>query len=322
MADIDQEKIYFPEEISDEPFPNQEQQIIAQNQGVSGEVIRPKPLRDNPIPRKIIAHETIGSALNTKSRKILAEFQFTESGALQIGKYENGVSGDIRITPSGIVARDSAGNITFALDGETGNAVFKGEIQSGSLVTGEIVMGPDGRLVIGDESGATILDAIGLVSQNNFTSAVDTFAGDISFTSTTYADITGLQLDLVVKRPTVYLFLITIQVANEQTNAANDMSGRVMINLKLHSSDVTYAEPTLVIDTSFDVSDQSRENVIRKTYTLAVIKMLDKEDSIDYQLQNYPVTMPIRVSYKLNTSPTNLTSHIYDCHLIGIALGS
>lgn len=133
MAD---EKVYTPQVVEDMPFPQDGETELATTQSTSNNTYSPKEIKDTPIPRKVIAHETIASSLNTKSRKILQEYQFTEHGAIQIGKYENGVSGDIRITPSGITARDTAGNTTVGIDGETGDSTFKGVVQAGSFIAG------------------------------------------------------------------------------------------------------------------------------------------------------------------------------------------
>ena len=92
----------------------------------------------------------IGSSLNTRSRKILAEFEFTQSGALQIGKYTEGVTGDIRISPNGIVGRDSSGLTTFAIDATTGDVVFKGSVQAGSVITGVLYVGNNSIVIDGD----------------------------------------------------------------------------------------------------------------------------------------------------------------------------
>ena len=141
----DKIKIYEPTVIEDTPFPGEELESEATKES-SGGIYSPTEIKDTPLPRKIIAHETIGAALNTKSRKILAEFEFTEHGAIQIGKYTNGVSGDLRFTPNGLTARDKAGITTFAIDGETGDAVFKGTIQAGSVIAAEV----DASLIVAD----------------------------------------------------------------------------------------------------------------------------------------------------------------------------
>lgn len=148
MAD----KIYEPETISDNPFPTEGESIGG---GVtSSDINTPTTIKESGFPKRKVAHELLSSALNTVSRKILAEFEFTESGAIQIGKYTNGVLGDIRITPNGITARDLAGLITFAIDGETGNAVFKGEIQAGSVFSEGTIEG--GTIIGGIIDGGSI----------------------------------------------------------------------------------------------------------------------------------------------------------------------
>lgn len=151
---MEDNKVYYPEVIQDTPFPNDE--VAIDNPGAEGgDTISPAVTKDQAFPVKRIAQETISQSLNTKSRKILAEFQFTEMGAIQVGKYENGVSGDTRLSPNGILARNKSGDTTFGLDATTGDATFKGEIKSGSLVTGLVVVG-DEALVL-DGASRTII---------------------------------------------------------------------------------------------------------------------------------------------------------------------
>lgn len=159
------EKIYYPSEITDDPLPDQTQEsVFSSSQEGNNQVISQQFIQDQPLPIKHIAHETIGSSLNTKSKKILAAFTFSPSGALQIGEYENGLSGDIRISPNGIVARDLAGNITFALDGDTGDATFKGTILAGSLIADGIIEG--GSININDKFIVDSLGNISIVNQD------------------------------------------------------------------------------------------------------------------------------------------------------------
>lgn len=145
------EKVYTPDTISDNPLPGQvEGAEYGSSQSTSGDELSQNKITENRFPSKKIAVELIGSALNTKSKKILAEFEFTDMGAISIGKYVPGVSGDIRQTPNGIVARDSAGVTTFALDGTTGSAVFSGTIQAGSIISGRVVVGNNSWVIDGD----------------------------------------------------------------------------------------------------------------------------------------------------------------------------
>lgn len=104
-----------------------------------------------PLPFKDFATELLSSTLNTKSRQILGNFTFGQLGAIQIGNYELNATGDIRITPSGITARNSAGATTFALDGATGDASFLGTISAGALIASDrIYLGADGIYIKDD----------------------------------------------------------------------------------------------------------------------------------------------------------------------------
>ena len=147
MSDV---KTLYPEVIEEQPFPQEGEAEVSPSQKTTT-TLTPTTIKDKGFPTKRIAVELIGSALNTKSRKILAEFALTETGALQIGKYVNGVSGDIRITPTGIVMRDSAGITTVAQYAEDGSAVFKGTIQAGSIIS-------SGTLIAGDDT--VIIDSV------------------------------------------------------------------------------------------------------------------------------------------------------------------
>lgn len=148
------DKVYSPEVIPDQMLPGQEgpvSMIVDQPGNQTTQTYGQAVMDDTLLPTKKIATELISSALNTRSKKILQEFQFTRSGAIQIGEYTQGVNGDIRISPSGLVARNSLGDTTIAIDGETGDAVFAGTIQAGALISGAVAVG-DGDILI---DGAT-----------------------------------------------------------------------------------------------------------------------------------------------------------------------
>src|SRR3990167_10241317 len=146
---FDDLRTYESEVIVENPFPGQDSSLSISTPPVKG-VYAPTIEKEKIFPKKRIATELIGQTLNTRSRKILGEFEFTPSGALQIGDYKNGVSGDLRISPNGLTARDIAGLTTFAIDGTTGDAVFKGEVQAGSVVTGLVRVGNDTWIIDGD----------------------------------------------------------------------------------------------------------------------------------------------------------------------------
>ena len=80
----------------------------------------------------------IDDALNTSAKTILDSFTFGASGALQIGTYSAGVSGDLKISPTGILGRDKDNNTTFTIDATTGNATFAGTLSAPSGTLGTI----------------------------------------------------------------------------------------------------------------------------------------------------------------------------------------
>src|SRR5258705_8961061 len=143
------DKIYTPEVIADLPFPNQQaQQNVTESGIVTGSApLKPASIPNQPFPQQMVAQELLSTALNTRTKKIIQEFNFAPSGAIEIGDFKQGESGDVRISPDGVVARNLDGDTTFALDGETGDAFFKGIIQAKDF---------------------TIADENGLVSLSNF----------------------------------------------------------------------------------------------------------------------------------------------------------
>lgn len=95
----------------------------------------------------------IDERFDTDSKTILSDFTFGTSGALQIGTYENGVSGDIRISPNGILGRNKDGDTTFSINGTTGDATFGGTLVAASGTFGTVTAG----ILSGVEiSGSTI----------------------------------------------------------------------------------------------------------------------------------------------------------------------
>ena len=83
----------------------------------------------------------INANLDTSAKTILGSFTFGVSGALQIGTYSAGVSGDVKISPSGIVGRNSAGANTFTIDGTTGTATFAGTLSAAAGTLGAVTAG-------------------------------------------------------------------------------------------------------------------------------------------------------------------------------------
>lgn len=149
------DKIYYPEVIETYALP--ETSVPEETASVNYEgknIIAPSTNVAQTFPQKVIARETIGMALDTQKKRILGEFTFGQVGSIAIGVYENGVSGDVRITPNGLVARDINGVETISIDGATGSAVFRGTIQAGAVVAGEVTI--TGRLVVSDGSNERI----------------------------------------------------------------------------------------------------------------------------------------------------------------------
>lgn len=238
----DNDKIYYPEVIDSYVLP----ETVAPTDNASGgtstskDSSLPSELRTESYPTRVIARETIAESLNTKTKKILGNFTFGQVGAIAIGVYENGVSGDVRITPDGIVARNISGVTTFSLDGTNGSAVFLGTVTAGSLISGNIVVGGadnvsgeisvldtggvervlldkdgivvnNGRIVVKNNSDVSMLDAYGLVSSVNFPFAIVTSADTSdTTTSTTYQDVTGMSVDITVSRSQQVFFICKV----------------------------------------------------------------------------------------------------------------
>jgi len=163
MAD---EKVFYPEEIQEQPFPFSGQNFNYSSGSQSSQILKPEEIKDTGMPP---IRDIITKSLNTSSQKIMKEYQFTDSGAIRIGKYQNSVSGEILISPDGIIAKNSSGVNTFSIDGDTGNATFSGQLTSASIVTGTVDVGSgaggsyvrlDGannRIIINDGSRDIIL---------------------------------------------------------------------------------------------------------------------------------------------------------------------
>lgn len=174
------DKIYYPEVVETITIPGVDTPDYSAK-GDSGKSTdyAPDQIYDPlSFPVTAIARELLSVSLNTKSKKILGEYSLGAMGAIAIGKYESGVSGDIRITPDGITARNSSGATTFSLDGDTGDASFAGTLSAASGALGAITIG----------SNAWHVDVNGNMWWGNFaTYALATIkissAGAINFTT-------------------------------------------------------------------------------------------------------------------------------------------
>ena len=160
MADTIKE--LYPETIQDQPFPGIEQGETTGFGSVTNNKIEisPNEIPERQFPAQTIANEVISSSFDSQSRKIMGDYEFSQKGSLQIGKFVEGESGDIRISPSGILGRDIDGETTFTIDATTGDATFRGTIAANSLIAGRTDIGEAGGNVYidGDEARIIISD--------------------------------------------------------------------------------------------------------------------------------------------------------------------
>jgi len=103
--------------------------------------------------------DIINDRFDTSAKTILDNFTFGASGAIQIGAYEAGVSGDIKISPNGILGRNKDNNTTFSIDATTGNATFAGDLVAASGTLGEITAGTFTGITLAIGSGNSIFKA-------------------------------------------------------------------------------------------------------------------------------------------------------------------
>ena len=157
-------KVYRPETIEISAFPMQSSDVIPSQSstvGSQGQTLEPaRTPTPQRFPEKLIATEVMSTAFNTQSRQILGVFEFAELGAIKIGKYENGVSGEVSITPNGIQAKNVNNELTFTLDGATGNATFKGTLQAGTVVAGAVNVGDPNVVLDGTNGRILIYDGV------------------------------------------------------------------------------------------------------------------------------------------------------------------
>jgi len=161
MAEI---KEYLPTVIDNVDFPGVEQSSAdAAGSAVTGKGnTSPGEIPERSYPSQMIANTVISDSFNTQSRRILDTYEFAKQGALQIGEYEDGVSGDIRISPNGILARNIDGDTTVSIDGSTGDITIKGTIAAGSLIAGRTDIGSTGGNVYisGDPPRIMVADGV------------------------------------------------------------------------------------------------------------------------------------------------------------------
>ncbi len=321
-------KIYYPKVIQETPFPgDRPTDLFYDNEPKKRtkdeqEVFIQKEIKELGFPKRVVAVETIGSSLNTRARKILGEFQFTQQGALQIGKYEQGISGDIRWSPTGMIARNAQGETTIGIDADTGDVTIKGRMQSGSLISGNITVGGrdngegyisvldsdnlervyldkagikvfNGRIIIENDSNVTSIDAKGLVSTANFVQTDTSVGGTSDVTSTSFVDIPGATVSFTTTRErviSIYQAVITFMVENPPTDAG---IGVIVMDL----DGVEYAPIYLYAGADFGLTFFNQ-----RTLTLAAgSHVLKLKAKIYFVYAGTPAIRPLatRVSYVL-----------------------
>jgi hypothetical protein len=161
--------ILIPEEIVDQPIPLLDGTVSiatgsSSDTTSSSDVETPSTVKDQVIAPPLVAVETISQSLDTKTRAIKGVYTFEQLGAIIVGLLGSG-TGQITISPDGIIAQDVSGNTTFALSGVDGSAVFKGTIQASSFIAGAVELGSanvilDGanaRIIINDGTNDRII---------------------------------------------------------------------------------------------------------------------------------------------------------------------
>lgn len=153
---------YKPNTIQEVPFPEVSQsvgQTAASSSGEEGsKTFQPSETAPLSFPTQTIASTVIADSFNTQNRRILADYTLGEHGAIKIGKYENGVSGELAITPAGIAAKNQKGQDTFTLDATTGDATFRGTIAANSLIAGKTDIGQSGNIYIDGTNNRIIIN--------------------------------------------------------------------------------------------------------------------------------------------------------------------
>lgn len=196
------EKVFYPEEYPPIPLPE-----VGGEGGVGktgnispGGVLSPPQIPDQPMQIPNVSYELINATLNTQTQQILGTYTFGQMGAIRIGNYVSGTSGDINISPDGIVGRNSAGTITFSISGTTGSSTFLGEVLAGSVIstsiaanqiTGQIVNAQIATIEWAKITSVTVTNA-DIVSIN----ATKITAGDIATARMSANALTALQANI------------------------------------------------------------------------------------------------------------------------------
>lgn len=164
---------------------------------------------DPVIPQAVVAVDTISNSINTETKEILGPYTFEQLGAIKIGTFKQAVSGEIKISPDGIVATNKENSESFRLDGETGDATFKGTVQAEDFV---------------------ISDKDGLVSLSNFKSN-NLFNGDAGFSTGALADVPGSTLDSFVLKRNTHVLIYLMFYGRNDTALTSLLANGVILDL-------------------------------------------------------------------------------------------
>ena len=193
MLNMDDDKVYTQEVITENPLPTGEiiETTSESSGGSESTGFTQTVITNKNVPTKKVAVELLSSVLNTRTKKIMGEFEFTKSGAIKVGDYKEGLYGEVLISPTGILGRDVYGNTTFALSADTGAAVFKGEVRADDFV---------------------ISDNNGIVSLSNFRNGTVTSGVYQKINTEDYEDVDDMILNIPeLSREVVAMIVFTIQ---------------------------------------------------------------------------------------------------------------
>ena len=155
------------------------------------------------------------SAISTATSTIITPFTFGISGALQIGSYVNGTSGDLRISPSGILARNSSGSTTFSINGTTGVATITGLVVGTNVAIGTAAATADMTTIVG-----------GIVT-TSYVNALSITAGSVRAENISAGTITGstLQTASSGQRIVISSALNNVSFYDQYGNSAGSIYG-------------------------------------------------------------------------------------------------
>lgn len=290
MAD---DKVYTPEIVAENPFPNEEgiSNFASSARSSSGEIYSSPTTQIKPFPKKKIAYELLSTALDTKSKRITQPFEFSPSGALQIGTFEEGISGDLRLSPNGLVARDLAGLTTFAIDGTSGDATFRGSVRANDFV-------------VSDENG--------LISLASFLSdEITQSGGTFTTSSATMVDFTNMTLTTPsLSRDTKVQIIASMVIYGSPASGSGDYKGHSEVQVQITKpGSNTETSSSLVVHTQSLVGGEKVGG--DTSYTFNEI----------FELPAGETTIKLQARAANDGSPNNYQTNIYAATLSFITLG-